>query len=477
MEDKIFLFHAGTKEVDGQIVTDGGRVMAVTAMSDTLQSALDLAYSAIKEIHYDGMYYRNDIGHEFTKDIMKDKIINKKVDALLGLQFGDEGKGKIVDLLTPDYDVVARFAGGCNAGHTLVFNGKKHVLHLIPSGIFRDCMNVIGNGVVIDPVSLQKEIEELEALGIDVKSKLFISKKAHITLPIHKLLDAQLEATKGVNKIGSTLKGIGPTYTSKVAREGTRIEDIMNLSIVDIEKLARKDIQPSFSLNENKIISDYVSAVIFLQGFKIIDTEIYLNNCIEIGKKILAEGAQGSLLDIDFGTYPFVTSSSTCIGGVITGLGIPPQTINKVIGITKAYTTRVGSGPFLTEQTNEIGEQIRVAGNEFGSTTGRPRRCGWIDLVALKYSCMINGVTEINLMKLDVLDNMDVIQACVGYNPNGTPIYIPFKGWKADTSKIKIFEDLFENCKSYVNFIQDYLKTKITKISVGSDREETILID
>jgi adenylosuccinate synthase len=404
-------------------------------------------------------------------------MINNTLDVLLGLQFGDEGKGKVVDLISNKYDIVARFAGGCNAGHTLVFNGKKHVLHLIPSGIFHECMNVIGNGVVIDPISLMKEITVLEGMGIDVKSKLFISTKAHITMPWHKDIDKQLEEAKGENKIGSTLKGIGPTYTSKVAREGTRIAGLAILNDYHIAKTLQ-----NYAIDNNydwqaKEYLDFVLAVIALTKYKIIDTEIYLNQAISENKKILAEGAQGTLLDIDFGTYPFVTSSNTCIGGVMTGLGVPPQSINNVIGITKAYCTRVGSGPFLTEETGEIGEAIRKAGNEFGSTTGRPRRCGWLDLVSLKYSCMINGVTELNLMKLDVLDNMDVIQVCVAYNPNGTPAYIPFNGWKADTSKIKIFDDLFENCKNYVNFIQDYLKVKITKISVGSDREETILID
>lgn len=386
------------------------------------------------------------------------------VDVLLGLQYGDEGKGKIVDLITPAYKIVARFAGGCNAGHTLVFNGKKHVLHLIPSGIFHDCMNVIGNGCVIDPISLMTEIKTLEEMGVDVKSKLLISDKAHITTPYHRYEDIKSEGLKGANKIGSTLKGIGPTYTSKASREGCRLMDVIEM-YKNIEHKMRYILSYSTLFNE---------ALAELVNYKIINTEIYLNEAIKQGKEILAEGAQGSLLDIDFGSYPFVTSSSTCIGGVITGLGVPPQSIRNVIGITKAYTTRVGSGPFVTEQNNETGEFIRKEGKEFGSTTGRARRCGWLDLSALKYTCMINGVTELNLMKLDVLSNMDEIKVCIDYDTDNNPIYATFQGWKQNISKINMFDELPENCKKYINFVQTYLNLKITKISVGSDRQETI---
>ena len=400
------------------------------------------------------------------------------VDVLLGLQFGDEGKGKIVDTLSKNYDIVARFAGGCNAGHTLVFNGHKHVLHLIPSGIFHDCINVIGNGCVIDPISLMTEIKVLEKMGVDVKTKLLISDKAHVTSYLHKDEDKKQEENRGENKIGTTLKGIGPTYTSKINREGNRLSKAISLANCERYRVLIKKSEDNPSLKDewrlyaDDVINEYRS-LLELSNYNIINTEIYLNNALREGKKILAEGAQGTLLDVDFGTYPFVTSSNTCIGGVITGLGIPPQTIKNVIGITKAYTTRVGSGPFPTEELEEIGEQIRKAGNEFGSTTGRPRRCGWLDLHTLKYSCMINGVTELNLMKLDVLSEMDEIKICVNYEKDA-PIYDVFEGWKEDISKIKIFEELPENCKKYVNFVELYMGIKISKISVGSDREQTI---
>ena len=398
------------------------------------------------------------------------------IDVLLGLQWGDEGKGKIVDSISGNYDIVARFGGGCNAGHTLVFNGKKHVLHLIPSGIFHECMNVIGNGVVIDPINLMLEITTLEKMGIDVKSKLLISDKAHITLPWHKDIDKQLEDAKGDKKIGSTLKGIGPTYTSKTAREGHRLDGIAHLKDYYLAKTMQ-----NWAIDNNydwkqKSYGEFVNAITSLIKYKIINTEKYLNNALKEGKKILAEGAQGTLLDIDFGTYPFVTSSSTCIGGVMTGLGVPPQSIKNVIGITKAYCTRVGSGPFPAEEHGEIGELIRKNGSEFGSTTGRPRRCGWLDLHTLAYSCMINGVTELNLMKLDVLTGLDEIKICVDYK-NGEPVYSVSPGWKEDISTIKNFENLPENCKNYVKFVQNNLNTKITKISVGSDREQTIFIN
>jgi len=400
------------------------------------------------------------------------------IDVLLGLQFGDEGKGKIVDLITPAYDIVARFAGGCNAGHTLVFNGKKYVLHLIPSGIFHECINVVGNGCVIDPVSFIDEIIALEDLGVNVKSKLFISDKAHITLPWHKALDKQLEDAKGEKKIGSTLKGIGPTYTSKIARDGIRTGDIIKLSNKElINKFECLASESNYDYKDNEVYNAFIRDICVLKTLPIINTEIYLNKALKENKNILAEGAQGSLLDIDFGTYPFVTSSTTCIGGVITGLGVPPQSIKNVIGITKAYTTRVGSGPFETELINDIGEFIRKEGNEFGSTTGRPRRCGWLDLHTLKYTCMINGVTELSLMKLDVLSNLDTINVCVSYDEDNNPVYETFDGWKQDISKINIFDSLPENCKNYINFTEKFLNIKISRISVGSDRQETILIN
>ena len=390
--------------------------------------------------------------------------MNKCVDVLLGLQFGDEGKGKIVDLISTNYNIVARFAGGNNAGHTLNFNGTKHVLHLIPSGIFHDCMNVIGNGCVIDPVSLMKEITVLESMGIDVKSKLLISNKAHVVIPGHIHEDVKLEKKRGNNKIGSTLKGIGPTYTAKVSRTGYTLSTLL-----------KGDFMYENSMGEETATEgdNFIEAMEKLSQYEITDTELYLNKAIKEGKRILAEGAQGALLDIDFGTYPFVTSSNTCIGGVMTGLGIPPQSINRVIGITKAYCTRVGSGPFLTEQENEIGEKIRQIGNEFGSTTGRPRRCGWLDLVALEYACMLNGVTELALMKIDVLSEMDTIKVCVEYD-NGVPVYKDFEGWNEDISRKNYYEELPENCKKFVNFVQNYMGIEVNTISVGADRIQTI---
>lgn len=390
-------------------------------------------------------------------------MIKKCVDVLLGLQYGDEGKGKVVDLISTNYQIVARFAGGNNAGHTITFNGEKHVLHLIPSGIFHDCMNVIGNGCVIDPVSLMQEIKKLEELGIDVKSKLLISKKAHIVFPEHKQRDKQLEEKRGNLKIGSTLKGIGPTYTDKIAREGCRLIDALN-------EIWYSDI----NTNGDEDLINHISALYKLGEYQIIDTEYYLNDAIKAGKRILAEGAQGSLLDIDFGTYPYVTSSNTCIGGVMTGLGIPPQSINRVIGITKAYCTRVGSGPFITEQDNSTGEELRKIGKEFGSTTGRARRCGWLNLKELSYACMINGVTDMAMMKLDVLSSFPEIKVCIDYDDKNQPIYKTFDGWMQNISRIKYFEDLPENCKIFVNFVESYMGIEINTISVGSDRNETI---
>jgi adenylosuccinate synthase len=387
--------------------------------------------------------------------------INKCVDVLLGLQYGDEGKGKIVDLISTNYDIVARFNGGSNAGHTLTFNGIKHVLHLIPSGIFHDCMSVIGNGCVIDPVSLMKEIKTLEAMGIDVKSKLLISNKAHVVIPVHISEDAKIEKKRGINKIGSTLRGIGPTYTAKVARRGYTIPALM-----------KDDFMYKNSLGEDQ--ENFTDAMEELSQYQIINTEYYLNDAIKAGKRILAEGAQGSLLDIDFGTYPFVTSSNTCIGGVMSGLGIPPQSINSVIGITKAYCTRVGSGPFLTEQDNEIGLKLRQIGNEFGSTTGRERRCGWLDLKELSYACMLNGVTRLCLMKIDVLSSFDEIKVCVEYDKDNKPVYEVFEGWNEDISRKHYYEELPENCKKFITFVETTTGLVVDTLSVGPDRIQTI---
>jgi adenylosuccinate synthase len=423
-----------------------------------------------------------------------------KVDVLLGLQWGDEGKGKLVDFITPNYDIIARFQGGANAGHTLIFDGKKYVLHLIPSGIFRDnCINIIGSGVVIDPIALIEEIRLLEQIGIDVKSKLKISKRAHLILPTHRYLDKASELSKGNSKIGSTLKGIGPTYMDKTGRNGIRVGDI-NTNLKDkYEELVKKhyDILKS-NVNFDKIdINNYPSerikweeSIEALKDFDIIDSEYFINIALKEKKTVLAEGAQGSLLDIDYGTYPFVTSSNTTISGVISGLGVPPSSIGNVTGIFKAYTTRVGSGPFPTELDNEIGEKMRKIGSEFGATTGRPRRCGWLDLPALKYACMINGVTELNIMKLDILSEFETIKVCVGYNVDGElykdtipfdvsvpiePIYIEMKGWNKDITNCKEFNELPQEAKDYIAFIQLETNVPITRVSVGPDRLQTIM--
>jgi adenylosuccinate synthase len=423
-----------------------------------------------------------------------------KVDVLLGLQWGDEGKGKLVDFITPNYDIIARFQGGANAGHTLIFDGKKYVLHLIPSGIFRDnCINIIGAGVVIDPIALVEEIRTLENLGVDVKSKLKISKRAHLILPTHRMLDKVSEIEKGENKIGSTLKGIGPTYMDKTGRNGIRIGDINNNLKDKYENLVEKHYNLiKGRINPNQIgISDYIQervkweeSIEVLRTFDLIDSEYYINKALKERKTVLAEGAQGSLLDIDYGTYPFVTSSNTTISGVISGLGVPPSSIGNVTGIFKAYTTRVGSGPFPTELDNEIGEEMRKIGQEFGATTGRSRRCGWLDLPALKYSCMINGVTELNIMKLDILSHFDTIKICTGYNVDGEiykdtipfdvsvniePIYIEMKGWNVDITECKDFDELPQEAKDYISYIQLEVNVPITRVSVGPDRLQTIM--
>jgi adenylosuccinate synthase len=425
-----------------------------------------------------------------------------KVDVLLGLQWGDEGKGKLVDFITPNYDIIARFQGGANAGHTLIFDGKKYVLHLIPSGIFRNnCINIIGAGVVIDPIALVEEIKTLQEIGVDVCSKLKISNRAHLILPTHRILDKVSELDKGDNKIGSTLKGIGPTYMDKTGRNGIRIGDVNNdlnskyqslkykhYLIMDRHQKTLEELDYYSTVEEEE--TKWFESINFLKSFDFIDSEYYINKALKERKTILAEGAQGSLLDVDYGTYPFVTSSNTTISGVISGLGVPPSSIGNVTGIFKAYTTRVGSGPFPTELDNEIGEKMRKIGSEFGATTGRPRRCGWLDLPALKYACMINGVTELNIMKLDILSEFDTIKVCVGYNVGGDiykdtipfdvsvdiePIYIEMKGWNTDITECKEFDKLPKEAKDYIAFIQLETNCPITRVSVGPDRLQTIM--
>lgn len=418
-----------------------------------------------------------------------------KVDVLLGLQWGDEGKGKIVDVLAPKYDVVARFQGGPNAGHTLEFDGRKHVLHQIPSGIFREgAKNIIGNGVVLDPVIFKIEIEKLQKFNIDTRANLFISKKATLILPTHRLLDQAYEKAKGVNKIGSTLKGIGPTYQDKIGRQGLRVGDIQSSEFLErFKKLT--DIHFSI-LEDHDIVFDwatlepqFLEGVEFLKSFKLIDSEYFINNEIKKGASVLAEGAQGSLLDIDFGSYPFVTSSSTVTAGACTGLGVAPKHIGEVYGIFKAYSTRVGSGPFPTELLDADGEKMRKVGNEFGSTTGRPRRCGWIDLPSLKYSIMINGVSKLLLMKADVLNVFKTIKICTHYKmENGdvtdtvpyeivhekiVPIYREVEGWNCTLEKIDS-HNLPPQLIAYVELLEKELGVPIMLISTGPDRTETI---
>jgi len=418
------------------------------------------------------------------------------VDVVLGLQWGDEGKGKIVDVLTPNYDVVVRFQGGPNAGHSLEFNGKKFVLNTIPSGIFHEhCTNIIGNGVVVDPVQLKKEINNADNAGANVKKNLLISQKAHLILPTHRLIDAAIEAKKGAHKIGSTLRGISPTYQDKIGRSGLRIGDILDPlfrkkfeTISEIHCKLLDSLGFEYSLEEH--LPAFNEAIEFLKEFKIISSEYFINDLNQKGKKILAEGAQGTMLDIDFGTYPFVTSSNTITGGACTGMGIAPQQIKRVYGIFKAYCTRVGSGPFPTEQENEIGERMRKIGNEFGATTGRPRRTGWLDLPALKYSIILNGVTDLICTKSDVLSGFDEISVCDSYLYSGKttkeipfdmtgqeiiPQYKNYKGWSEDLSKIKTFDALPDSFKNYVDFIESEIGVRHNMISVGPDREETII--
>jgi adenylosuccinate synthase len=419
-----------------------------------------------------------------------------KADVLLGLQWGDEGKGKIVDVLTPGYDIIARFQGGPNAGHTLEFNGIKHVLNTIPSGIFHPtAINIIGNGVVIDPVTFKKEIDALVKMGVDVKSKLRIAARAHLILPTHRLLDAASEAHKGQEKIGSTLKGIGPTYMDKTGRNGLRIGEIRNPKFrekYDQLVAKHKEILSSFKYEYNlaELEPAFFEGIDLLKTLETIDCEQYIHDALLNKKKILAEGAQGSLLDIDFGSYPFVTSSSTICAGACTGLGLPPGRIGNVFGIFKAYCTRVGSGPFPTELNDETGEFIRKCGNEFGSVTKRPRRTGWLDIPALKYAVMINGVTELIMMKADVLSGFDEIKICTHYMHQGkktdtfpydispefiTPVYTSLKGWKKDLTGLHTPEDMPAELNSYIEFIEKATGVPIRIVSVGPDRKQTLI--
>jgi adenylosuccinate synthase len=419
-----------------------------------------------------------------------------KVDVLLGLQWGDESKGKIVDVLTPKYDIIARFQGGPNAGHTLEFEGVKHVLHTIPSGIFREgVVNLIGNGVVIDPVIFREELRKLEPFNIDLKPRLIISKKAHLILPTHRLLDAASEAAKGKNKIGSTLKGIGPTYMDKTGRNGLRVGDIFSPRFEEKYKaLVQKHVDilahyEGFEYDLSELEPEWMAALDSIRNLTAVDSEQYINDAMKAGKKILAEGAQGTMLDIDFGTYPFVTSSNTVTAGTCTGLGVAPTRIGNVIGIFKAYCTRVGSGPFPTELHDEDGERIRKEGHEFGATTGRPRRCGWIDLPALKYAIMINGVTELSMMKADVLGPFEEIKVCTHYIIDGErydyfpydvtdvdvePVYETIKGWNCDLTELSSYEESPKELKDYVEYLEQKLEVPITVVSVGPDRTQTL---
>ena len=416
-----------------------------------------------------------------------------KVDVLLGLQWGDEGKGKIVDVLTTNYDIIARFQGGPNAGHTLEFDGIKHVLHTIPSGIFhKGIINLIGNGVVIDPVIFENEIKSINKLNVEI-SELLISKKAHLILPTHKLLDAASEKAKGKNKIGSTLKGIGPTYMDKTGRNGLRVGDISSSNFNEkYKKLKNKHIELlkfyDFEYNLEELESKWFKSLNTLKSFSHIDSEHYIHKALKSGKKILAEGAQGTLLDIDFGSYPFVTSSNTITAGACTGLGVAPNQITDVFGIFKAYCTRVGSGPFPTELNDEIGEHLGKVGNEFGATTGRARRCGWIDLPALKYAININGVTQLMMMKSDVLSGINKIKVCTHYlnsnnekidylpfedNESLIPVYDEIEGWEKDIMKINNLDEAPVQVHNYIKYLEDHLDVPIKIISVGPDRKQT----
>jgi adenylosuccinate synthase len=417
------------------------------------------------------------------------------VDVILGLQWGDEGKGKIVDFFANDYDVVARFQGGSNAGHTLYVDGKKVVLHQIPSGIFHENkINLIGNGVVLDAVTLRKECDNIAAMGVDYQKNLYISERTHLILPTHRAIDKASELSKGTEKIGSTLKGIGPAYMDKTGRNGLRVGNLLDKSFTtEYIKLRLKHQKLLDSFNFQEDISeweeDFFEAIDFLRQFKIVNGEYFINEKIQQGQRVLAEGAQGSMLDVDFGTFPFVTSSNTISAGVCTGLGIAPQKIREVFGVSKAYCTRVGSGPFPTELHDDTGELLRKTGNEYGSTTGRPRRCGWIDLVGLKFACMINGVTQIIMTKADILDALEELKVCNGYNINGEeknivpfqmnkvklePLYKSFPGWMKDITKISNFDDIPAAMKDYINYLNEYLGVPVTFISNGPGRDQLL---
>ena len=419
------------------------------------------------------------------------------IDVILGLQWGDEGKGKIVDFLAEKYDVIARFQGGPNAGHTLILDGKKYVLHTVPSGIFRESqINLIGNGVVIDPVTFKRELENLDHAGVNYQDRLLIAKKAHLIVPTHRLLDAASEASKGKEKIGSTLKGIGPTYMDKTGRNGLRVGDLL---LPDFQKKYETLKQKHLKLLEQfpAVVFDlaaeeekWMASIESIRSMQLVDGEYYINQAIADGKKVLAEGAQGSMLDIDFGTYPFVTSSNTITAGVCSGLGVSPHKIGEVIGIMKAYCTRVGGGPFPTELHDVMGDYLRKVGHEFGATTGRPRRCGWIDIPQLKYTIMLNGVTQIAMTKIDVLNDLEFISVGTHYQYNGReteqlpfdltsevvePVYEVFQGWKSDTGVESDFDRLPEALKAYTLTLESLLKTPISMISTGPERERLIL--
>lgn len=419
------------------------------------------------------------------------------VDVILGLQWGDEGKGKIVDYFAPQYDIIARFQGGPNAGHTLYVDGKKIVLHQIPSGIFhQNTINIIGNGVVLDPVTLKRECDTVASFGIDVRRNLFIAQRTNIIVPTHRALDKASEQQKGESKIGSTLKGIGPAYMDKTGRNALRAGDLLDKSFITNYiklRLKHQKLLDNFHFNEdiNAWEEEFFEAVEFLRTLNIVNGEYFINNKISEGKKVLAEGAQGSMLDVDFGTFPFVTSSNTISAGVCTGLGVAPQKIKEVLGVTKAYCTRVGGGPFPTELEDATGEELRKTGNEFGATTGRPRRCGWIDLVALKYACMLNGVTSVVMTKADVLDNFAELKVCNEYIINGSrqseipfqmsrlkiePVYTSFDGWHIDTTGIKKDADIPAKMKNYIAYINDYTGAPIKFVSNGPGREQIIAL-